>query len=289
MSNQHEYPSADQLAEYKEAFDLFDVNAIGSIDASRLGVMLRSLGCTPTEAELHDMIVEADTNGSNRIEFPDFVNLMQRKHREHKRSSDDESIQQAFKAFDREGTGLLPLHEAMRIMNQVWDDELSPGEWLEAMVECKDAVKGHDGLADDALRELLRMDILHYYMNGCETGTSEVCEDAEALLSEAVAASVSVEEQCCELQVFVVRVTGEPVLSLTLSSSSTVSQLQQQISHFDNVPTWRQTLLLEGEPMSLESTLVRAGLSDGSTVTLVTRPELMIEYEEFLRLAGMME
>lgn len=41
--------------------------------------MMRSLGQNPTEAELQDMINEVDADGNGTIDFPEFLNLMQRK------------------------------------------------------------------------------------------------------------------------------------------------------------------------------------------------------------------
>jgi len=51
------------LTEFKEAFSLFDKNGDGCISSKELGVVMRSLGQNPTEAELHDMINEVDFDG----------------------------------------------------------------------------------------------------------------------------------------------------------------------------------------------------------------------------------
>ncbi|GFS43544.1 EF-hand domain-containing protein [Nephila pilipes] len=59
--------SDEQIAEFKEAFGLFDHNGDGSIEAAELGVVMRSLGQRPTEAELVNMIrlVDQDAVGSS--------------------------------------------------------------------------------------------------------------------------------------------------------------------------------------------------------------------------------
>jgi calmodulin len=46
----------EQIAEFKEAFSLFDKDGDGSITTRELGVVMRSLGQNPTEAELQDMV-----------------------------------------------------------------------------------------------------------------------------------------------------------------------------------------------------------------------------------------
>ena len=50
-------------AEFKEAFSLFDKNGDGFISCKELGIVMRSLGQNPTEAELQDMINEVDFDG----------------------------------------------------------------------------------------------------------------------------------------------------------------------------------------------------------------------------------
>ena len=51
------------LSEFKEAFSLFDKDGDGCITTKELGVVMRSLGQNPTEAELQDMINEVDADG----------------------------------------------------------------------------------------------------------------------------------------------------------------------------------------------------------------------------------
>ena len=48
----------EQIAEFKEAFSLFDKDGDGTITTKELGTVMRSLGQNPTEAELMDMINE---------------------------------------------------------------------------------------------------------------------------------------------------------------------------------------------------------------------------------------
>ncbi len=50
--------SEEQIAEFKEAFSLFDKDGDGTITTKELGTVMRSLGQNPTEAELQDMINE---------------------------------------------------------------------------------------------------------------------------------------------------------------------------------------------------------------------------------------
>ena len=46
----------EQIAEFKEAFSLFDKDGDGTITTKELGTVMRSLGQNPTEAEVQDMV-----------------------------------------------------------------------------------------------------------------------------------------------------------------------------------------------------------------------------------------
>lgn len=68
----------EQIAEFKEAFALFDKDNSGSISASELATVMRSLGLSPSEAEVADLMNEIDVDGNHAIEFSEFLALMSR-------------------------------------------------------------------------------------------------------------------------------------------------------------------------------------------------------------------
>ena len=51
------------LAEYREAFSMFDKDSDGCISTKELGVAMRALGQNPTEQELQAIINEVDIDG----------------------------------------------------------------------------------------------------------------------------------------------------------------------------------------------------------------------------------
>lgn len=63
MCLQADQLTEEQIAEFKEAFSLFDKDGDGTITTKELGTVMRSLGQNPTEAELQDMINEVDADG----------------------------------------------------------------------------------------------------------------------------------------------------------------------------------------------------------------------------------
>lgn len=69
----------EEVAEYKEAFSLLDKDGDGSIKITLLPMLIRSLYMFPTEAELSEMIKEADPQRKGVLEFSDFLSLVARR------------------------------------------------------------------------------------------------------------------------------------------------------------------------------------------------------------------
>lgn len=53
----------EQIAEFKEAFALFDKDLDGRITQEELGIVMRSLGQRPTDDELRNMVTLVDQDG----------------------------------------------------------------------------------------------------------------------------------------------------------------------------------------------------------------------------------
>jgi len=54
---------SSSLAEYKEAFALFDKKGTGTVPRETLGDLLRALGQNPTQAEVADIVTSAPRDG----------------------------------------------------------------------------------------------------------------------------------------------------------------------------------------------------------------------------------
>ena|SRR5438105_10741457 len=105
-----------QNFEIREAFDLFDQGCKGFINARDLGTVMRSLGKTPTQAELDDMINEFDPTGVGKISFDDFLHIMNRPMDD---SDCSEELREAFKVFDLDGNGLISATELQHVMTNL--------------------------------------------------------------------------------------------------------------------------------------------------------------------------
>ena len=71
--------SEEQKQEIREAFDLFDTDGSGTIDAKELKVAMRALGFEPNKDEIKKMIADIDKDGNGTIDFLEFLSMMTQK------------------------------------------------------------------------------------------------------------------------------------------------------------------------------------------------------------------
>ncbi|GAA5816564.1 hypothetical protein MFLAVUS_010094 [Mucor flavus] len=119
----------EQITEYREAFQLFDRNGDGSISASELGVVLRSFGMNPSDAELQDMVNGVDADNNGHIDFEEFLNLV--KTLTPDRDTDD--LKEAFNAFDVDGNGVIDRSELHKVISSL--NETLTEQELDAMIQ----------------------------------------------------------------------------------------------------------------------------------------------------------
>ncbi|CAC5377258.1 unnamed protein product [Mytilus coruscus] len=105
--------SEETIAEFKEAFSLFDKDNNGQITSSELGTVMRSLGQNPTNADITEMINEVDSDGSGTINFTEFTNMMGKKM---ENSNPVEDLREAFKIFDKNNDGKIDPNELKKVM-----------------------------------------------------------------------------------------------------------------------------------------------------------------------------
>merc|ERR1711966_637336 len=60
----------------KEAFELFDTDGSGSIDANELKTAMRALGFAPKKDEITKMLNDLDCDGNGTVEYEEFEGLM---------------------------------------------------------------------------------------------------------------------------------------------------------------------------------------------------------------------
>ncbi|KAK8937572.1 putative calcium-binding protein CML13 [Platanthera guangdongensis] len=103
MGRQHGL-TAQKRQEIKEAFELFDTDGSGTIDAKELNVAMRALGFEMNDEQINNMIAEVDKDGSGTIDFDEFVHMMTTKIGE--RDSKEE-LMKAFHIIDHDKNGKI--------------------------------------------------------------------------------------------------------------------------------------------------------------------------------------
>ena len=96
----HPHLSRDEVLEFREIFNLVDLDRGGSISIEELGSLMKTLGFKPSQAELNQMVLEIDEDGNGEIDFDEFIQVMSR--RAASTRSPDE-IKAAFKLFQQPG------------------------------------------------------------------------------------------------------------------------------------------------------------------------------------------
>mmetsp|Transcript_16773 Transcript_16773/g.39925 ORF Transcript_16773/g.39925 Transcript_16773/m.39925 type:complete len:245 (-) Transcript_16773:124-858(-) len=102
-----------QLDEFREAFNMFDKDGGGSIDASELRDLMISVGQNCSEVELKEMVEAADADGTGDIDFLEFAVLMAHKMTDENK---DDTLKKAFAVFDASGDGFISAQEMRKIM-----------------------------------------------------------------------------------------------------------------------------------------------------------------------------
>ena len=109
--------SEHQIDTLKDIFSQFDRDGDGTLATKYVGTIMRSLGQSPTEAELHYIICKVDADRSGFMDFSEFVGMMAN----HMKDEIDtkEEICKAFKAFDNKGNGTIPVEELRYILTNL--------------------------------------------------------------------------------------------------------------------------------------------------------------------------
>merc|ERR1711934_173447 len=151
QSRSHKMPELNEkeMAEVKEAFDLFDGDDSCAIDINELGVAIQALGFEPTVEEIDKMVKDIDADGNATIEFNEFVALMT-----DKVGGKDgvEEMKKAFKLFDTEGKGKIGMKELKAVAGDIGDT--SDDSFLQEII---DECGGSSGvISEDAFVEIMQ-------------------------------------------------------------------------------------------------------------------------------------
>lgn len=111
--------TSENIAEYKDAFKLFDKDQDGFITIDELESVMNSLGQFPTKSELKEMIDEVDSDGNGKIDFSEFLTMMARKMKE---SDVEAEYKDAFAVFDKDSDGFISAQELKEVMTSLGEN-----------------------------------------------------------------------------------------------------------------------------------------------------------------------
>ncbi|KAI4463792.1 calcium binding protein [Holotrichia oblita] len=138
----------EQKVDIREAFDLFDTEGTGKIDTKELKVAIRALGFEPKKEEIKRMIADIDKEGSGKLSFDDFLQLMSMKMAE---KDSKEEILKAFRLFDDDETGKISFKNLKRVAKELGENLTD--EELQEMIDEAD----RDGDGEISQEEFLRI------------------------------------------------------------------------------------------------------------------------------------
>ena len=90
----------DEVMEIKEAFDLFDSDKSGEIDTDELKQALKNLGIDAKNQTLSNMMADLDKDGSGKIDFAEFIEMMTAKMSDRDTREDLEKVFRLFLGDD---------------------------------------------------------------------------------------------------------------------------------------------------------------------------------------------
>lgn len=124
----------EDILELKEAFDLFDADKSGSIDPKELKDVIEDFGLDAKNAAIFEMISEIDVDGSGKIEFGEFLDMISGKTAD---ENSMEEVRKVFNIFDTDKTGFITLLNLRQIVDDL-GEEISD-ETLQNLIEKGDS------------------------------------------------------------------------------------------------------------------------------------------------------
>eukprot|EP00933_Yihiella_yeosuensis_P011584 TRINITY_DN11901_c1_g1_i1.p1 TRINITY_DN11901_c1_g1~~TRINITY_DN11901_c1_g1_i1.p1 ORF type:complete len:208 (-),score=60.96 TRINITY_DN11901_c1_g1_i1:129-752(-) len=129
----------EQLEEVREAFNLFDTEQAGAINARELKAALRALGFEVKKEDVKQMLLDIGKDATQPIDFSEFCDIM--KGRMPDKYSKNE-INKVFALFDEDETGKISFRNLKKIAQELGEG-LSDEE-IREMIE--EADRDGDGL-----------------------------------------------------------------------------------------------------------------------------------------------
>ena len=113
--------SEEEICELHEAFNIFDFESDGSIEAKKLIFLMKALKQNPTQKEIDDILLEFKIDKDGQIYFNQFLKIMARRLKDVK-EDEDNYLKSLFANLDRNKNGLISIHEIRYIVTHFGED-----------------------------------------------------------------------------------------------------------------------------------------------------------------------
>jgi len=107
----------EQVADCKDAFNLYDRKSTGMVPSSVLGDLLRAVGQNPTQAEVKE-IIDGLGGPAKDVSYESFLKVVARPDGFKSAGSAQEFIQ-GFQVFDKEGNGYISTGELRYVLTSL--------------------------------------------------------------------------------------------------------------------------------------------------------------------------
>ncbi|KAF4668507.1 hypothetical protein FOZ61_006348 [Perkinsus olseni] len=104
----------------REAFNTFDADGSGTIDAEEMKLLLEAIGESPTEEELFRFMSDVDEDGTGEIEFAEFLRAFEKQRGGQSEIEDEADTLDAFVALggNRDSTGFVDRDKLIKIIKE---------------------------------------------------------------------------------------------------------------------------------------------------------------------------
>ena len=113
--------SEQEICELHEAFNIFDVESDGSIEAKNLPILMNALNQKISKEEIENILKEIDINNDGQIYFNQFLKIMAKRLKNVK-EDEDRYLKSLFYSLDRNRNGLISIHEIKYIVTHSSDN-----------------------------------------------------------------------------------------------------------------------------------------------------------------------
>jgi centrin-1 len=219
----------EQRQEIREAFDLFDADASGTIDAGELKTAMRALGFEPDDAEIETLIATVDTDASGTISFDEFLEMMTSKIEAKDMLAE---VTKAYDLFREGGEGGITFDHLRRVAKELGDD--SDDDYVQGMLDEAD-LDGSGELSFEEWLAVMRWAGLLPTEGGAAASAGVSASRSASIASQSASRSGSIASQSASRSASTVSQSASRSGSISQSASRSGSIASQSASRSGSI------------------------------------------------------